>query len=84
MGFPVKRRVPQKGGTQVATRRKFSGLGSSDAGYPGTKKELRQAKHRVFAAEPHDVSHTCKACGRKYATTYAAHARKYNHPSARG
>jgi len=46
MGFP--HRKPLKGGTQVAKRRKFSGLGEADAGRPGTKVELRQAKHRAF------------------------------------
>ena len=44
--FP--RRTPSKTGSS-AGRRRFFGREGSDAGYPGPKQEVRQAKHRVAA-----------------------------------
>ena len=44
-------RVPRKGGSTAGRRQFFGSEGSADAAYPGTKKELRSAKHRVATTQ---------------------------------
>jgi hypothetical protein len=42
---------PRKAGGTHGKRAKFASEGSAEAGRPGTKTELRKAKHRAFGAE---------------------------------
>jgi hypothetical protein len=50
MRFPSKPH-PRKQGSTIGRRKFFSAEGSADAGVPGTKTELRRAKHRVATVQ---------------------------------
>jgi hypothetical protein len=56
---------PRKKGGTIGRRNFFSGLGSSDAGKPGKKTELRQAKHRVATAQCSGTNASGGRCGLK-------------------
>lgn len=59
---------PSKGGSTAGRRQYFRNMGSSEAGRPGTKTELRQAKHRVADVSGIDRCRSSKAgerCTRK-------------------
>jgi hypothetical protein len=43
--------LPRKKGGNIGRRKLFSGFGSADAGRPGTKTELRTAKHNVMTKQ---------------------------------